>query len=117
MIGESCISSIQAANARGNPVKPIESDRNAAPIKIKAIIAEVRVAPMRLSKNAEAVKERWKIANVSEPRTPTAAASVAVAQPKYMEPMTENTNNKTGIKNRLSASISPKLILGSGGGR
>jgi len=49
--------------------------------------------------------------------TPTAAASVAVAQPKYMDPITANTNNRTGIRKRLSANISENFIEGSGDGR
>ena len=58
------------------------TDRNAAPARMKAIMHDVRVAPIRLS---------WKVAQVSwpvtresssAPATPKAAASVAVAQPQ-----------------------------------
>jgi aspartyl-tRNA(Asn)/glutamyl-tRNA(Gln) amidotransferase subunit A len=38
-------SAIRFASPLGNPVKPIDRDKNAAPAKIRAIIAEVRVAP------------------------------------------------------------------------
>ena len=44
---------IQAASERGKPVKPIDNDKKDAPIRINAIIAEVRVAPSRLSINVE----------------------------------------------------------------
>ena len=40
---------IHWASARGRPVKPMASDRKAAPDRMSAIIAEVRVAPIRLS--------------------------------------------------------------------
>ena len=117
MIGDRFILSIHAANARGKPVNPMDSDKNAAPIKISAIMAEVRVAPIKLSRRASHDKERWKAARISAPITPTAAASVAVAQPKYIEPITAKTKQSTGIRKRLSASMSLSDIDGSGSGR
>ena len=39
--------------ALGRPVKPIDSDKNAAPIRIKAIMADVLVAPIRLTENVD----------------------------------------------------------------
>ena len=76
----------------GSPVKPIASDRNDAPIKMRAIIAEVRVAPIKLAEKLSQLSERCANASNNAPTTPTAAASVAVAQPKYIEPITVVTN-------------------------
>ncbi len=70
---------IRSARLRGRPVKPIDSDRNAAPARISAIIAEVRVAPIRLSVKVDQLREPWEAASSSPPITPNAAASVAVA--------------------------------------
>ena len=61
---------------RGRPVKPIDSDRSAAPARIGATMHEVRVAPMRLSMNVRHVGEPGSAADTIAP-TPPKAASVA----------------------------------------
>ena len=73
--------------------------------------------PIRLAKKVSKVSDRCTSASDSAPITPTAAASVAVAQPKYIEPMTMKTSAITGARNRLSFSILEKPIEGSGFGR
>ena len=77
----------------------------------------MRVAPIRLAKKVSRVSERCTSASASAPMTPTAAASVAVAQPKYIDPITMKTSAITGARNRLSLIILAKLIDGSGFGR
>ena len=57
-------------------MKPIDSFRKAAPARISAIIAEVRIAPIRLSRKLCQFSEPWNSASVREPMTPMAAASV-----------------------------------------
>ena len=48
--------------------------------------------------------------------TPMAAASVAVAKPRYMDPITTVISAKTGSKKRELRSFSPKLIPVSASG-
>ena len=116
VIGVSSSDAIQAARVRGSPVKPMASDRKAAPMRIKAIMAEVRVAPSSDWLKLSQVKERCAPARSSAPITPKAAASVAVAKPRYIEPMTSSTSRATGIKNSDAFSFSNRVVLGSGGG-
>ena len=103
--------------ALGRPVKPIDSDKNAAPIRIKAIMADVLVAPIRLTENVDQLRDPWAADSIKAPTTPTAAASVAVANPKYIDPMTTQTNPITGTRNRLSFIILENGIEGSFCGR
>ena len=77
---------------------------------------EVRVAPFRLAKNVSLVSDRWPAASTRAPITPNDAASVAVAQPRYIEPITNETNRITGIRNRDSLILSTSVVFGSGGG-
>jgi len=94
----------------------MDSDKNAAPARISAIIAEVRVAPMRLSVKVLQLSDPWPAARVSEPITPKAAASVAVANPIYIDPMTRAMSRSTGIRKREFFTFSEKDICGSGVG-
>jgi hypothetical protein len=48
--------------------------------------------------------------------TPMAAASVAVATPAYIEPMTSRISVKTGMRKRDCLTFSLKAICGSGAG-
>ena len=63
------------------PVNPIETDRNAAPARMRVIMHVVLVAPATLSVNEAHVRVPLRADNKSAPRTPTAAASVGVAIP------------------------------------
>ncbi len=55
------------------------SVRNAAPIRMKATMAEVRTAPIRLSVKLAQFRLPCAAARISAPITPMAAASVGVA--------------------------------------
>ena len=55
---------IRSARPRGSPVKPIASERNAAPARIRAIIADVRVAPIRLAVKVDQLSEPWLAARI-----------------------------------------------------
>ena len=97
----------------GNPVNPIDKVRNAPPIKMNAIIQEVLVAPIKLSKNVFHVSDPCNVANTKPPITPKAAASVGVAQPIYIDPITNIIKENIGIKNFELFNFTKKLISGS----
>ncbi len=80
-VGESPIAEILSASILGMPVKPIARLKKAAPAMMKVIMQDVLVAPNRLSLNV--VNERFPVIKdkTNAPNTPSAAASVAVAQP------------------------------------
>ena len=79
-------------------------------------MAEVRVAPRRLSLKVNKVNDPCAAASTREPITPNAAASVAVAIPEYIEPMTSMTSNITGMSSFDSLSFWRNVIGASGGG-
>ena len=87
---------IQTAKFLGNPVKPMANDKNVEPAKINAIIHEVFVAPNNEDLNVSTVKLFWKYERIKAPTTPSDAASVAVAIPVYIDPITANISNITG---------------------
>ena len=64
------------------PVKPITTVRNAAPARMKAIMHEVRVAPISPSTKVALVSVPENHDSTSESSTPTDAASVGEAMPK-----------------------------------
>ena len=68
-------------------------------------MADVRVAPIKLSENVLQLRDPCPAARTNEPITPMAAASVAVARPAYIDPITTKISSKTGIKNREFASF------------
>ena len=57
----------------------LESERKAAPMRMKAIMQEVRTAPIRLSVKVLHESDPCPAASTNDPITPIAAASVAVA--------------------------------------
>ena len=57
------------------------SVRNAAPARISAIMQYRRVPPISASLNVAQLIEPCSVDRISEPTTPSAAASVAVAMP------------------------------------
>ena len=63
------------------PVKPMAIERKAAPLMMKMIMHDVRVAPITLSEKFFQVSEPNTHDSTSEPRTPMVAASVGVAMP------------------------------------
>ena len=72
---------IHEAKFLGIPVKPIDTDKKAAPVRMKAIIQDVTVAPIRLSFNMLIERDLFDHASMTEKTTPTAAASVGDAIP------------------------------------
>ena len=80
---------------------------------ISAIMALVRVAPIRLSVKVLHVSDPWLAARMRPPITPKAAASVAVARPIYIDPMTTRIRQITGIRNREFRTRSAIVIGGS----
>ena len=72
---------IHSAIARGTPVKPIATVRNDAPVRMKAIMHEVRIAPITLAEKVFQLSEREAADRISEPTTPSAADSVGEAMP------------------------------------
>ena len=92
------------------------SERKAAPIRMSAIIAEVRTAPISEAAKARADSEPWLAASSNEPMTPNAAASVAVATPAYIEPITALTSTISGMSRRDWASITLSGWRSSRGG-
>ena len=67
--------------ARGMPVKPMATVRNEAPVRMKAIMHEVRIAPITLLVKASRVSDPPASEIASEPTTPSTADSVGVAMP------------------------------------
>ena len=63
------------------PVKPMATVRKAAPVRMKAIMQEVRIAPMTLAAKVFQSSEPETTDRTSEPTTPSTAASVGVATP------------------------------------
>ena len=88
--------SIHIAKFLGRPVKPIAKDKKVEPAKINAIIHEVLVAPNKDDLNVSKVKLFWKYDRIKAPTTPKEAASVAVAIPVYIDPITAEISNITG---------------------
>ena len=88
--------SIQIAKFLGSPVKPIARERKLEPARTNAIMHDVFVAPNKDSLNVCIVKLFCKYDKNSAPTTPRDAASVAVAIPVYIDPITANINIITG---------------------
>ena len=59
------------------------------------------------------MSDPWLAARINPPITPNAAASVAVARPMYMDPITTMISMITGIRNREFRTRSAKVIGGS----
>ena len=87
---------IHIAKFLGNPVKPIAKDKKVEPAKINAIIQDVLVAPSKDDLNVSKFKLFWKKDKINAPTTPSDAASVAVAIPVYIDPITAKINIITG---------------------
>src|ERR1700748_3717714 len=87
-----------------------------APARISMIMQVTRVAPITLWKNESQVSIRWYQAMASEPITPHAAHSVAVAQPNSSAANTSRINSEVGMSCADSLSFCRNVIDGSGGG-
>src|SRR5262245_16594358 len=89
---------------------------NDAPARISMIMQVTRVVPMTLVQKLSQVSAPDHHAISSDPSTPHAAHSVAVAQPNSSTMNTSRMSSVHGMRWRDSLSFSAKLILGSGGG-
>src|SRR5882757_9888574 len=80
------------------------------------IMQVTRVAPITLSQNDSQLSIRWYQAMPSEPITPQAAHSVAVAQPNKSAAKTSRMSNMVGMSCADSRTFWRNVIGGSGGG-
>src|ERR671920_2586529 len=94
----------------------MEVDMNEAPARISMIMQVVRVVPITLAQNDSHDSEPDHHAIASEPSTPQAAHSVAVAQPSRSDRNTSAMRSITGMRLRDSRSFSGNVIAGSRGG-
>src|SRR5918994_7717780 len=87
-----------------------------APARISMIMQVMRVVPMTLFQNESQDSDPDHQAIASEPSTPQAAHSVAVAQPSSRVRKTSVIRSATGMRLADSLIFSRRLICGSGGG-
>src|SRR4051812_25210871 len=87
-----------------------------APARISRIMQLTRVAPITLAQNACHVSAPCHHAIASDPSTPQAAHSVAVAQPINSDRNTNAISSRQGMRLSDSAIFLRKLIGGSAGG-
>src|SRR6185312_4343720 len=87
-----------------------------APARISMIMQVTRVAPITLCQNDSQLSMLCHQAMASEPITPQAAHSVAVAQPNSRAANTSRISSEVGISCADSRSFSRNVIFGSGGG-
>src|SRR4029079_5720683 len=87
-----------------------------APARISRIMQLTRVAPITLAQNDSHVSEPCHQAIVSDPSTPQAAHSVAVAQPIKSDRKTKMIKSRQGMRLSDSETFLRKLIGGSAGG-
>src|SRR5262245_66644597 len=99
------------------PVNAIAMLRYDAPARMNMIMHETRVADIRLSTKLRQVSEPLHHAIASEPSTPYAAHSVAVATPATSTQTMKMMSALTGIRFPDLRTFSMKLIGGPGGGR
>src|SRR4029453_13652756 len=89
---------------------------NEAPARISMIIVVSRIAPIALAQNELQVRLLAHQAMASEPTTPHAAHSVAVAQPKSRLAVISRISSEQGIRFADSRSFMANDIGGSRGG-
>src|SRR5918999_10023 len=87
-----------SASAFGIPVNAMHEARNAAPARMKRIMQESLVAPMRLAQNVRRSSPPEAHAIASAPTTPKAADSVAVAQPITITQIMNTMRARQGIR-------------------
>jgi len=75
--------------------------RNSAPHRIRPIIEQVRMVESSARFMLCQLSERCTPATTSAPPTPMAAASVTLASPEYIEPITDRIRNITGTKSLI----------------
>src|SRR3569832_1652674 len=94
----------------------MDVDMYDAPAIISMIKQVTRVAPITLCQNDSQLSMPCHHAMASEPITPHAAHSVAVAQPNSNAANTSRMSNAVGMSCADSFTFCRKVIHGSGGG-
>src|SRR6476620_2806026 len=87
-----------------------------APARISMIMQVMRVVPITLCQNESQLRVPDHQAMASEPATPQAAHSVAVAQPRRSDRKTRAINSRHGIRLTDSLSFFLNGMCGSRGG-
>src|SRR5436190_10033643 len=95
------IDATHSASTRGMPVNAMQEERKLAPARMKRIMQESRVAPIRLALKFAHVRPPDHQAITSAPSTPYAAASVAVAQPITITQTMKTMRRMQGTRSRL----------------
>src|SRR5436190_20404123 len=90
-----------SASTRGMPVNAMHEERKLAPARMKRIMHERRVAPIRLAEKEDQLRPPDHHAMTSAPSTPYAAASVAVAQPITITQTMNTMSRMHGTRSRL----------------
>src|SRR5215210_7037356 len=105
-----------SASAFGIPVNAMHEERKDAPASMNMIMHDSRVAPMRLCQNVVRLSPPDHQAIASEPSTPYAAASVAVAHPMIMTQTIKTISARHGMRWRLRYSFCENAIFSSSRG-
>src|SRR3954462_5391656 len=87
-----------------------------APARISMIMQVMRVVPITLALNESQESEPDHHAMASDPSTPQAAHSVAVAQPSMRDRNTRTIRKVIGMRFVEARSFSRNVMGGSGGG-
>src|SRR6185312_3486974 len=95
------IDATHSARMRGMPVNAMQEERKLAPARMKRIMHDRRVAPIRLARKFDQVSPPDHHAMASAPSTPYAAASVAVAQPITITQTMKTISRMQGTSSRL----------------
>src|SRR5258705_1511118 len=94
----------------------MDVDMNDAPARISMIMQVSRVVPITLVQKLSHVSAPDHQAMASEPRTPHAAHSVAVAHPSSRTTKTRAMSSVQGMRLADSRSLKASEVFGSGGG-
>src|SRR4051812_41133664 len=105
-----------SASSRGMPVKAMVLVRNAAPARMNMIMQLVRVVPIRPSQKLLHVSEPPHHAMASEPATPYAAHSVAVAQPATRTQTMNTMSTAQGMRLPDCLNFCAQVLGGSAAG-
>src|SRR5690349_624361 len=98
------------------PVKAMVLVRKAAPARMNMIMQLLRVAPISPSQKVAQVSDLLHHASPSDPSTPYAAHSVAVAQPAISTQTMNTISPAQGIRLPERRIFSRRLVGGSAGG-
>ena len=86
----------RASRALGAPMSAITCEKIDAKMMMSITIDVVRTVSWKASRRAVHVRRRARAASTMLTLAPSAAASVGVTMPRYIEPSTTTTSNATG---------------------